>query len=90
MAFVVYAVMAHDEVMLAGRQTTVLGSTQDAENHTQIFIYLWWLHHTEIGTIRHAPYLQGSVCILGNTHLGDMMPGPFRPIAHLPKQCLQP
>lgn len=57
MAFVVYAVMAHDEVMLAGRQMTELSSTQDAENHTQIFICLWWLHHTETGTIRP---LQGA------------------------------
>lgn len=39
MAFVVYPVMAQAEVMLAGRQTAELGPTQDAENHTQIFIY---------------------------------------------------
>lgn len=87
MAFVVYAVMAHAEVMLAGRQRTELGSTQDAENHTQIFIYLWWLHHTEIGRIRHAPCLQGSMCVLGNPHLGEMMPGPFCPIAPCPNNA---
>lgn len=87
MAFVMYAAMAHAEVMLAGRQTTELGSTQDAENHTQVLIYLWWLHHTEIGTIRHAPCQQGSVCILENTHLGEMMPGPFCPIAPCPNNA---
>lgn len=90
MALVVYPVMAQAEVTLAGRQTAELGPTQDAENPTQILVYLWWLRHTEIGTIRYVPCLQGSMCVLGNTHLGEMMLGPFCPIAHLPKQCLQP
>lgn len=94
-AFVVYPVTEHAEVMLVGRQwEDWAGShTRCWEPHTHPYLSVMappLSCHTDIGTVRHVPCQQGSLCTLREykfrfnhawTILSHSPPG---------QQCLQP